>query len=42
MDLSREFGKEVFFYYGTAIVFAPLFIHLVETFARYLWTAVLG
>ena len=26
MDLSREFGKEVFFYYGTAIIFAPLLI----------------
>jgi hypothetical protein len=42
MDLSREFGKEVFFYYGTAIVAAPLLIHLVETITRYFWNGVLG
>jgi hypothetical protein len=39
MDLSREFGKEVFFYYGTAIILAPLFIRLIEMLFQYLWLA---
>lgn len=42
MDLSREFGKEVFFYYGAAIFAAPLLIHLVETLARHLWDGIFG
>jgi hypothetical protein len=30
MDISREYGKEVLFYYGLAVVFAPIFSHAVE------------
>lgn len=42
MDLSREFGQEVFFYYGIAIVMAPIFIHLIEKFANKTWSIVVG
>jgi hypothetical protein len=42
MDLSREFGKEVFFYYGGAIIIAPLLIHLIEGLAGKLWTMFIG
>jgi hypothetical protein len=42
MDLSREFGREVFFYYGAAIIMAPLLVHLIERAAGKLWTLFVG
>lgn len=42
MDLSREFGREVFLYYGAAIVIAPLLIHLIEKGSALVWTWIVG
>jgi hypothetical protein len=42
MDLSREFGREVFLYYGAAIIMAPLLVHLIEAAAGKLWTLFVG
>lgn len=37
MDLSREFGREVFLYYLLAVIFAPAITHLVEKCGAYFW-----
>jgi len=42
MDLTREFGKEVFLYYGAAIIAAPILIHAVEAISRHIWKAIVG
>ncbi len=38
MDLSREFGREVFFYYVAAIVSFPIVVHAIEALGRWVWT----
>jgi len=38
MDLSREFGREVFLYYVIAIISLPIASHLVEALGRRVWT----
>ena len=40
MDLSREFGREVFLFYVLAIVTLPIVSHLAEALGRYLWSLV--
>jgi hypothetical protein len=42
MDLSREFGREVFIYYGAAIIMAPILVHIIERTAGRLWTFIAG
>ena len=40
MDLSREFGREVFLFYVLAIVTLPIVNYLAEALGRYLWSLV--
>ena len=37
MDLSREFGREVFFYYVAAIISLPIASHIIEALGRRAW-----